>query len=122
MPYIKNDIRDYIWQNGDYDVQRCHNPGDLNFLLTKIVVTNKDLKTLETTLFKVVMEYHTKNSLCYQVCNDVVGAIIGCSLELKRRKRLSDDEKDVLVHVCSKYYDETVGPNEDLKISENGDV
>ena len=49
----------------------------------------------------VCQEYFLKNGERYQQINDVIGALEGCKLEFYRR---------------------LVGPYEDKKISENGDV
>jgi len=59
-------------------------PGDLNYLFTLLI-----------------KRYLEHNGMGYGHCNDVIGALECCKLELYRRK---------------------VAPYEDLKIKENGDV
>lgn len=71
--------------------------------------TKKELKErgprksgeLNYLITEVILEYLEENGKCYQVFNDCVGALEGAKLELYRRM---------------------IGPYEDIKIKENGDV
>lgn len=82
MPYIEQ------WKRDDFEdsinitsIETC---GDLNYLFTKLCII-----------------YLKDHGLCYQTCNDIVGALDNAKDEFKRR-------------VQDGY--------EDLKIKENGDV
>ena len=63
-----------------------------------------DIKTageLNYTLTMICKDYLKVNGKCYQTYNDIIGALEGCKLEFYRRQ---------------------IGPYEDVKIVENGDV
>ena len=78
-----------------------------------IPADDRDLLTPRTNMFadsagelnfqitQLVIEYLNYNGLSYQICNDIVGALDGAKAEFQRR---------------------VVGPYEDRKIAENGDV
>jgi predicted transcriptional regulator len=82
MPYIKKENRykfEVIFNLIDDDIKA----GELNYIITKII--NKMLK----------------NNMNYARCNEIIGALECCKLELYRRK---------------------IAPYEDKKMKENGDV
>jgi len=80
MPYIDRKARDYIgMENHPGRVS-----GELNYNLSKCI--------------KEYLDFH---GLCYQTCNDIIGALEGCKLEFYRR---------------------VVAPYENDKCQTNGDV
>ena len=84
MPYIKPEDKPQFEDSIQTLANKLRNPGDINYVITKLVqlyVKNKGLK--------------------YENLNQVVGALECCKLELYRR---------------------LIGPYEDTKIVENGDV
>jgi len=60
MPYLEQTRKDII--------NTPETPGDLNFMVTELV-----------------MAYIKNNNLSYQTCNDIVGALSNASDEFKRR-------------------------------------
>jgi hypothetical protein len=64
MPYVSQEKRDSFLQG----VGIMENPGDLNFVLTK-----------------VCLEYLENKTESYQAYNDIVGALECCKLEMYRR-------------------------------------
>lgn len=80
MPYIKLEQRARL-VNDPLDAE---NAGELNYMITVLIKT-----------------YLKKKGLCYQTCNDIVGALDNAKGEFKRRVQ---------------------DPYEDKKIRENGDV
>ena len=85
MPYIRKFNRELI-KTGPMEIraENIETAGDLNFAFTMLI----DM-------------YVLNKGECYQIYNDVVGALEGAKLELYRRK---------------------IGIYEDKKIKENGDV
>jgi hypothetical protein len=65
------------------------------------VDTPRNAGELNYVFTKICHRYWEENGENYQAFNDIIGALEGCKLELYRRK---------------------VGPYEDTKILENGDV
>ncbi len=76
MPYIDQKRRDLIMVP--------ETSGELNYMITELIVT-----------------YLRHNGLCYQTCNDIVGAMDNAKDEFRRRVQ---------------------HPYENKKIKENGDV
>ncbi|MDP3645475.1 MAG: hypothetical protein Q8R25_00095 [bacterium] len=127
MPYIVQAERDAI-RGG----KRPENVGQLNYCLTirlQRIYGDEDWDTPEIVaeeLESICRQYIVdKKELCYQLANDVLGALICCKLEMWRRARPSDP-KDVWNYALNKcikrIYREIVAPYEDKKIKENGDV
>jgi len=84
MPYIKKETRKKIKKDTMIDKSNIMNAGELNYVFTEICKS-----------------YIERKGLCYQTLNDIIGALVGCLMELYRRK------------ACD---------YEDKKIQENGDV
>ena len=81
MPYVTKARRKLLAKDGFTHISVA---GDLNYQITKLC-----------------LEYMVTKGLCYQVCNDIVGALDGAKTEFQRR---------------------VVGPYEDKAIERNGDV
>ncbi len=64
MPYIKQERRDNLRQNG-HDME---SPGELNYLITRLALL-----------------YVEQRGLSYQTINDIVGALEGAKQEFYRR-------------------------------------
>ncbi len=72
MPYITEDRRE-----GLYDPEDVENPGELNYLITKIC-----------------LEYIQGYGYSYQAMNDIIGALECAKLEMYRRRVAPyEDEK-----------------------------
>lgn len=84
MPYIKQDDRHTFESHIQNLAADAENAGDLNYIITKMLHL-----------------YIKKKGLRYANCNEVIGALECCKLELYRK---------------------LIGPYEDEKIVENGGV
>lgn len=73
MPYISNTKRIDV----DY-LQNPENPGELNFLITRLI-----------------MKYQTKRGLSYQTINDIMGALEGAKQEFYRRVAAPYEDKKI---------------------------
>lgn len=115
MPYISKKDRSAL------ALRNPQNAGELNYLLTLLILSkNEDLK--EEIEFQI-NTYIENKGLRYQNCNDVFGALVGCGLELRRRfGDTYNIEIDILYRVLHTFYDELVGPYEEEKIRDNGDL
>ena len=94
MPYIKQDKRDKIVGEMGWDE---YDP-DFDYINTEAIDCAGDMQYAMAAMIK---RYIAKYGLSYQVCNDVMGALVGAQQEFYRR---------------------TVAPYEDKKIKENGDI
>lgn len=85
MPYIKKENRELIrTKNLTINYDMIDSAGELQYAMA--------------VMFK---SYLKRKGLCYQHCNDIMGALAGAQLE---------------------FYRKVVAPYEDTKIKENGDV
>ena len=117
MPYITQDRRDVL----DMSMEPAGTAGELNYLLTKLVI-DSELFFVEDILRQEIDDFlYKKESLDYQIINDVLGAITGAKLEIQRRLSTHVHD-DTLDRVRDKFYKEIVAPYEDKKIKANGDV
>jgi hypothetical protein len=80
MPYIKQRDREIL----DAGMRMPDTAGELNYMITMLL-----------------LRYLVKKGVCYQTCNDIVGALDNAKSEFKRRVQ---------------------DPYEDTKIKENGEV
>lgn len=81
MPYIPHDRRMEI-----HSGETPKNPGELNFLLTTVVV-----------------EYLNEHGLTYQTVNDIMGALECCKAEFYRR--IAADYEDTKIAQNSDVYE-----------------
>lgn len=76
MPYIKKDERKAIDEVAEFALKRVHTPGQLNYLLSKILVLYLKLETP-----------------CYQTYLEVIGTLECVKLELYRRSAAPYEDK-----------------------------
>jgi len=116
MPYIKsNDGRREALNNGD----KALNAGELNYQLfyyIKYCLAN-NLSPLYSVV-KSFVDNFLGEKRNYQAYNDMTGALIRCTKEIKRR--LEIDTK--LLIMVMESYDKEIDDYEDVKIIENSDV
>lgn len=117
MPYIKMERRkelanEFTWPE---------NAGELNYILTKILINAKDEDEVYTKTRYVVNTYMLLNGHNYQNMNDVFGALVGSEREYERRMGLSS-YRNVMGLVLDIFYRHIAAPYENFKIMENGDV
>lgn len=80
MPYIKEDTRiSYSYLSSELDDATIINPGNLNYLITRLC-----------------NRYLEENKLSYQTINDVVGALEGAKLEFYRRVAAPYEDKKII--------------------------
>ncbi len=124
MPYIKSEDREYVKDNGP------RTAGELNYVVTVALIANdhpeitkEDITGALFPMFQALIgNYITDKGLSYQTLNDIVGALIGARLEFQRRKDRSNLLCDELMQFLGDFYMNIVGPYEDRKIIDNGDV
>ncbi len=113
MPYIKNENgRREALQKGDTAL----NAGELNYQIFYYVKHSKDVLCGDIIGFVYNFLSIYPN---YQKYNDMVGCLVLCAKEIKRRLKL-DLEKDFMDIINS--YDKKIANYEDDKIKENSDV
>jgi len=101
--------------------------GHFNYFLTRTIKLLNGLRaTIELDPFrefivKVLRDVYQPKYFNY---NRAIGMLFCVALEYERRngKRNSFLVKTFLISIADKFYKETVGEYEDLKIAENGDV
>ena len=76
MPYVDSETRLRLSYGG-----AAHNPGELNYLVTQII-----------------MQYIKSEGLRYQTINDIVGALEGAKLEFTRRITIPYEQKKCAVN------------------------
>jgi hypothetical protein len=121
MPYIDQAARSYIGMAG-----LPRNPGELNYVVT--TMTQRVPEGLTGTLVCAVAEevegyLAAKPHIGYAEFNEVLGVLDAAAREYRRRKP-PEWPRSVLIlaRVADKLYEDRVGPYEDTKIKENGDV
>jgi len=123
MPYIKkvNPENNYPVRKGLQEGERALNAGELNYQIFFYIKHNFDgslpYYTVENTVKQFVNNF-LGDKPNYQKYNDVTGALIRCTKELKRRLQI---DTSMLINIMESY-DKTIDEYEDLKINENGDV
>lgn len=116
MPYIKSD-------NGRRKkLQNCEpalNAGELNYQIFYYVKYNKIIHyIIQAQQVKQFVKNFLGDKPNYQRYNDMVGCLVLCTIEIKRRLYLNTD---ILLTIIDEY-DTEIANYEDLKIKENGDV
>lgn len=124
MPYIKQTERNLLEENPT----AIATPGQLNYMIVQAAkgyMQDFDLKRFKESVRTAVVAYKENYvDTDYQFANDVVGALNCAGLEIGRRLNNS-----TAFFLCAELQDEGeefyriyVGPYEDKKIQENGDV
>jgi hypothetical protein len=114
LPYIKSgDGRREALQRGEPAL----NAGELNYQIFYYVKhNNTDTSRREICGF---VEQFLGSKPNYQTYNDMTGALIRCSKEIRRRLPL---KSEIILLDSMESYDEQIATYEDKKIIENGDV
>lgn len=121
MPYIPQDRRTEVLEHGAETV------GELNFLLSHAIslYRRKEItrKQMARAMKVSVYDFVTSQALSYQVVNDVLGAILGASLEYVRLCRpASQRVVRTLSDLSHDFYVDVAVPYEDQKRELNGGV
>lgn len=119
MPYIKDKNRREALQNGD--IARC--AGELNFQCFYFIKHQINFTKEGMNQLKTFVDNFLGIKPNYQKYNDMTGALIRCSKEVKRRftARVKCEYANFL-EIIMNSYDSEIAKYEDLKINENGDV
>lgn len=146
MPYIKKERRIELMQEGAI----ADSPGELNFIMTMILleqtrgilkgnikIENNSYMELSAMLLNPIIDYvdvelkkldEKHQGSKYTLFNSIVGALMSCITEYTRRLKSQVNKKTMelmsngVSFAISCFYHCILGPYEDLKISENGDV
>lgn len=134
MPYITKIDRARLME--DDPAERARNAGELNYQLTlACIAASRDQVALvhltETIEFEIGAflthrrdqgNQHQRGKNNYQDFNDVLGAVDGCRREWLRRGGRIGHITNILSRFSASFYENVVGPYEDTKIKQNGDV
>lgn len=126
MPYISQERRDQL-RTVRFDNPERHKPqtpGELNYLVTNAMLTSVSEKELKDNMNGLIMLYQAGNPKNYQTFNDIFGAFVMAQIEYERRTGVELDwsVRMVMNGALLHLYDDVIGPYEDRKIEENGDV
>jgi hypothetical protein len=115
MPYIKQRERDIL-----ATIQPA-NAAQLCYVLCELVAAPiNNVQEAYRAVFDGYIAGFPKEEVSWKTYAEVMGAILGTVSELGRRKLNYD--RQPLMDAFAKWYYEVVGPYEDAKITENGDV
>ena len=119
MPYILPEARIAL----DLDVTRdIESVGELNYMITMglLEVPRPDLQDY---IHLTIATYLIGRTPTYSLYNGVIGACMCALLEHTRRTgHVDDDLTEMMAEVISHFYATLVGPYEDEKIAQNGDI
>jgi hypothetical protein len=132
MPYIKRELREQLDENPFLALQ----PGELNYVLTTFILHSLghnpqcphqwDDEIVREMIKLHVESYVAKNGRSYRTYNEVFGVLSCIVLEMARREVITVEEYMKVIASVGKfmedYYRFVVGPYEDAKIEENGEV
>lgn len=124
MPYIKQENRTLIDSKKVYP----RNAGELNYAITQCFIQQPvgiPVLSFANSIKKLVIQYIRTNGLKYQQINDVIGALNGVWWEARRRLGETDQVNllfEAITLVEDNFYHAVVGPYEDEKIQENGEL
>lgn len=117
MPYIKKEAREAL-----KGMEQVTSAGELNYLLTTKILTEPNRFSFKLWLKHAIKNYVDLNGESYQTFNDILGAASGALVEYVRRTGTVSQYQVDVQEVVSQWYLDEVGPYEDRKIKENGDV
>ena len=117
MPYITFYRRHAIFSAGEVPA----NAGELNYLVTMYIQT-LEITRLASYIRQVIDEYVTLHTEKYQTYNDVFGALDCAKREMLRRGKYNHLARGIIDNLLDELYYKHVGPYEDTKILQNGDV
>lgn len=119
MPYIEQSAR----RRMDSD-QDPRDAGELNYAITQhLLNTSEDMleMAVEHEVQRFLAFKRTKRDNRYSDYNDALGALDGARREYERR-RGGDGKLVILEWVAKDLYATVIGPYEDIKIKQNGDI
>ncbi len=113
MPYIKKAQRDAL------EIIQPANAAQLCYEMCQLIQLEGSPGTYRA-LFDGYIAGFPKEEVSWKTYAEVMGAVLGTVSELGRRNLGYD--RQPLMDAFAKWYYEVVGPYEDTKIAENGDV
>lgn len=117
MPYIEKSARDEVFREGpDID-----HPGDVNFQITLWLTQAGDPGLFRMRLSKLFNDMWDRRPK-YSTANMLYGATVLALREYRRRFGRDSDFALVAVDVLEDFYFNILGPYEDTKIEQNGDI
>ena len=119
MPYITKTARQIIEEGGVIQTG-----GELNYAFTREIAKHLGYGKEELTvgLMNRIDEFVGVHGKSYTTFNTVLGALVGANLEYIRRMGPNNRVSDTFADVVAEFYGQIVGPYEDEKIKQNGDV
>ena len=117
MPYLTEEGKAWI----DAEPVRVKKPGELNYLITKLLLDETSYAVLWDGVEIAVDLYVANNGASYETYNSVMGVLLCASLEYTRRTN-HNVPGGVLKEYAQYFYQTVLVPYEDKKIKENGDV
>lgn len=101
--------------------------GEINYLLTRVYIdlTDENLEDSSKQVRRILYDYCQNIGFRYQTANDLLGALTASFLEFARRTSDAlkvDRVRELVSTETVIFYKEIVGPYEDSKIIDNGDV
>lgn len=116
MPYIDDRARRSLELTG-----MPRNAGELNYTITRLVLARGD--EAKPAIENAIARYAIRQGgASYATYNDIMGVLLCVGFELVRRGVDTDPVLDVLTEIADDYYFQVIGPYEDRKITENGDL
>jgi hypothetical protein len=117
MPYIKQDQREAL------KVIQPANAAQLCYMFSLYLKTEPRTGPIGyRNLIDSYIAGYPKEEVSWKVYAEVLAGAMGALLEVRRRSLPLDDSSDVLADAVGQWYVEVVGPYEDAKLAENGDV
>ena len=116
MPYISTASRKRLGNEMSPNPQTC---GELNYQFTRYLQDG----LIEQWPYRCLMNRYVElKGLSYNTLNDVIGAVTGALMEMRRRDKGHAVSGSTLYSALQEWYAEVAGPYEDEKIAANGDV
>jgi hypothetical protein len=116
MPYITQDERKQIALG-----KPPSTPGQLNYVITRLVIESS-IGTLKAHIIEEILLYSNGKPQSYTLFNEIMG-VLECVIKEYRRRVCFDVYIDSVFEVLKEeFYSQYVGPYEDKKIEQNGDV
>lgn len=118
MPYISQKAKREL-----ATIRRPKGAGELNYTLTLLLLDSPHPTIFRLKIDQIISEYIRENGLKYQSFNDLAGAFMLSGGEFYRRTgTLPEAMSEIMADCLWGFYKDVVGPYEDNKIKENGDL
>lgn len=120
MPYVDQATKDEL----DHGERTAATPGELTYIVTAHLLSLDHYDPyLEVAIKQEVADFLKNKSHSYALLSSVVGCLECARREfLRRRPASSVVSHFVLTKVLDDFYATVIGPYEDEKINQNGDV